>query len=109
MTVYAAARIARAHEERMNHGDMSGIEPLHEFYLGKFVHQEAHRAAVHAVDRLVRIHEPLERGEHETVAAERNYDVGAFRRHVAVTANEAAARMLGRRCIAGDKGNVLVA
>jgi hypothetical protein len=95
--------------EGMNHGNMSGVEPLREFLLGKFVHQEAYRAAVHAVDRLVRIHEPLQRTEHETVAAERHNYVGTFRRHVAIAANEAPARTLRRRCVAGDKGDVLVA
>ena len=47
--------------------------------LGIFVHQEADRAAVHAVDRLGRAHGAMQGLQHQTVAAERDDDVGLAR------------------------------
>ena len=51
---------------------------------GIFVHQEADRAAVHAVDRLRRLHRHVQGLQHQAVAAERDDDVGLVERAVAV-------------------------
>ena len=40
VAVHPAAGIVRSHEQRVNDVDMGGVEPLEEFLLGKFVHQE---------------------------------------------------------------------
>src|SRR5580704_3474089 len=91
----------------MDDADMGGVEPLGEAVLGELVHQEADRAAVHAIDRLAGIHEPLQGRQHKTVAAERDDDVGGLRPGVAVAADEPAAGLLRRRHVAGDEGDAL--
>ena len=65
--------------------------------IGIFVHQEADRAAVHAVDRLRRVHDPVQRLQHQAVAAERDDDVGVLGRAVAVARDELLARLLRLR------------
>src|ERR1700731_4533943 len=72
VTAYMPGGVESAHKQRMDHGDAGGGEPLLEALLGKLVHEEADGAAVHAVDRLARIHEALQGPEHEAVAAERD-------------------------------------
>ena len=47
--------------------------------LAVFVHQEADRAQIHAVDRLSRAEEGVQRLQHEAVAAQRDDDVGLVR------------------------------
>jgi hypothetical protein len=44
-----------------------------------FVHQEADGAAMHAVDRHARTHVPVQRLQHQSVAAERHHDIGRGR------------------------------
>ena len=107
VAVDAAGGVARAHQQRMDDADMGGRKPFGEAVLGKLVHQEADRAAVHAIDRLAGIHEPLQGRQHEAVAAERDDDVGGLRPGVAVAANEPAAGLLRRRHVAGDEGDAL--
>ena len=48
--------------------------------LAVVVHQEADRAAVHAVDRHAVVHEAVQRLQHVPVAAERDDGVGLGRR-----------------------------
>src|SRR5580704_14855362 len=91
----------------MDDADMGGVEPRGEAVLGELVHQETDRAAVHAIDRLAGIHEPLQGRQHKTVAAERDDDVGGLGPGVAVAANEPAAGLLRRRHVAGDEGDTL--
>src|SRR6202034_1627818 len=71
---------------------MGGVEPLGEAVLGELVHQEADRAAVHAIDRLAGIHEPLQGRQHKTVAAERDDDVGSPRAGVAAAGTSLATK-----------------
>ena len=107
VAVDAAGGVARAHQQRMDDGDMGGRKPFGEAVVRKLVHQEADRAAVHAIDRLAGIHEPLQGRQHEAVAAERDDDVGGLRPGVAVAANQPAPRLLRRRHVAGDEGDAL--
>src|SRR5580700_12054137 len=91
----------------MDDADMGGGQPFGEAVVGKLVHQEADCAAVHAIDRLAGIHEPLQGRQHEAVAAERDDDVGGLRPGVAIAADEPAAGLLRRRHAAGDEGDAL--
>src|SRR6185295_20234359 len=68
-------------------------EPLRQPLLGKLVHQEPDRAAMHAVDRLARGHEPVQGLQHETVAAERDDDVGSLGRDIAIAGGELLERL----------------
>ena len=61
-------------------------EPFVQVRFGEFVHEKADGAAMHAVDRLAGIHEPLQGRQHEAVAAERDDDVGGLRPRIAVAA-----------------------
>ena len=58
-----------------------------------FVHQEADRAAVHAVDRLAVVHEAVQRLQHEAVAAERHDGVGLRRLGIAIARDQPLARL----------------
>ncbi len=91
VAVDAAGGVARAHQQRMDDGDLRGGEPFAQSRFGIFVHQKADGAAMHAVDRLAGIHEPLQGREHKPVAAERDDDVGDLRPGVAIAARPAGA------------------
>src|ERR1700722_13239226 len=91
----------------MDDADMGGRKPFGEAGVGKLVHQEADRAAMHAIDRLAGIHEPMQGRQHEAVAAERDDDVGGLRPGVTVAADKPAAGLLRRRHTAGDEGDAL--
>ena len=82
-------------------------EPLGQRVFGVFVHQETDRAAMHAVDRLAGIHEPLQGRQHEAVAAERNDDIRGLRAGVAIPAGQPLARPLRLGHVAGDEGDAL--
>ena len=105
MAMDAAGGVTRAHQQRMNHGDLGGSETFRETLFGKLVHQKADGAAMHAVDRLARIHEPLQGRQHEAVATERDDDIGRLRPRVAVAARQPAPRELRRGRVAGDEGD----
>src|SRR5262249_60755058 len=75
----------------------------------KLVHEKPDRAVVHAVDRLARLHEPVQGLQHEPVAAERDDDVGVFGRRVAVAGGEPFERVTRLLDRAGDEGYPLEA
>ncbi len=77
--------------------------------LAVLVHQEADRAAVHAVDRHAAVHEPVQRLQHQAVAAESDNDVSLLRRHAAVAGLEAGESLLRLRVVGGDEADGLVA
>ena len=89
--------VARAHDQRTDQGGLGGGEALAQALLAKLVHQEADRAAMHAVERLARGHELVQGPQHESVAAERHDDVGLLGLGVAVAAHQRLARLLGLR------------
>ena len=69
------------------------------------VHQEADRAELHAVDRQAARDVPVQRAQHEAVAAERDDDRRLLDRRVAVARlqlGERALRFFGR---CGDEGD----
>ena len=72
------------------------------------VHEKTDRAAMHAVDRLAAIHEPLQGREHQPVAAQRDDDVRRLRPRVAVALDQATPRPLRRGHVAGDEGDVFI-
>src|SRR5262245_41268659 len=74
-----------------------------------FVHQEPDGAAVHAVDRLARGHEPVQRLQHEAIAAERDDDVGGLGRRVAVALAQPLLRFHRLDIGACNEGDPLVA
>ena len=69
----------RASRARISSGWMTvicaAVDPLDQVVGGIVVHQEADRAAVHAVDRLAGLHEVMQGLQHQAVAAERDDDV----------------------------------
>ena len=86
---------------------MRGRKALDQAVFGILVHQEADGAAVHAVDRLAGIHEPLQGRQHQAVAAKRDDDVGGLRPGVAIALDQPAAGALRLGHVAGDEGDVL--
>jgi hypothetical protein len=104
-----AALVICAHQQRMDHRDLGLGEPLRQIVRREFVHEKSDGAAVHAVDRLARLHEPVQGLQHEAVAAERDDHVGGSRSDVAVTGGEPLERLLCLRDGAGDEGYPFVA
>ena len=76
----------------MDHGPLGGGDALQQAVLGVVVHQEADRAAVHAVDRLARCQVAVQRLQHEAVAAQGDDDVGLGLGHLAVARAQPRAR-----------------
>src|SRR6185437_123608 len=71
------------------------------------VHQEADRAAVHAVDRLAGFHEVVQGLQHQPVAAERDDGVRLRRFRVAVHRRQPRVGVARLRRLAGDEGDVV--
>jgi periplasmic divalent cation tolerance protein len=92
----------------MDHRNLGGREPSQEVAITIFVHEKTNRAAMHAVDRLAGIHEPLQGRQHEAVAAERDYDVRGLGPDVAVALDQAPPSPLRRGHIAGHEGDALI-
>ena len=107
MLVHAPGGIARAHHQRVDDGDGCRVEPLDQAFQGKFIHQEADGAAVHAVDRLAGFHEFVQGLQHQAVSAERHDDVGGLRLDIAVTGLQPLIGLARLRRRTGDEGNVL--
>jgi len=74
----------------------------------EFVHQEADRAAMHAVDRHMAVEKAVQRLEHEAVAAEGHDDVGLFGRCRLVAALQLVQRRLSRSVSVATTATVLV-
>jgi periplasmic divalent cation tolerance protein len=87
---------------------MRGSKPFRESLFVEFVHQKANGAAMHAVDRLARIHEPLQGRQHKAVAAKRDDDVGGLRPRVAIAAGQTCPCTLCGRRVAGDKRDAAI-
>ena len=90
-----AGSIDRRHGERMDLRDHRPLEPPDELAFAELVHQEADRAAVHAVNRDAIAHEAVQRLQHEAVAAERNDCIGFLRRGVAIEVHKPLERGAG--------------
>ena len=82
--VFLAADIARAHAQRVDDRLLGCLEALAKLVGMVVVHEEADRAAVHAIDRHAEVHRRMQRLQHETVTAEGNDDVGLLGGHVTV-------------------------
>ena len=93
----------------MDHGDLRCRKPLGKLLRVEVIHQEADGAAVHAIDRLARFHEPMQGLQHEAVAAERNNDVGALGRDISVARPQLRQRLLRLGTRARDESDPLVA
>ncbi len=100
-----ARHVLGFHVERADQAAARRREALGKIVLGIFVHQEADRALVHAVDRLAGTQEPVLRRQHEAVAAERDDHVGGFRRNDSVALGKQRQRLLRRGDFAGDESN----
>ena len=66
------------------------------------VHQKADAAAVHAIDRDALGQKAMQCLEHETVAAERDDDVGVLRVATGISATQLPQRLLCCFCFGGD-------
>ena len=69
------------------------------------VHQEADRAAVHAVDRRAGRHEAVQDLQHVAVAAEGHHDIGAVRIGIAMAPGEAADGLAGFGRVGREEGD----
>ena len=96
--------IDRDHHQRMDNGPLGGIDPLEQFVLAIFVHQKADRPPVHAVDRGLGAHGPVQGFEHEAVTAKSNNHLGLFKRHIAIACGQSVTGLLRFGTVAGDKG-----
>ena len=63
---------------------------------------------MHAVDRLARAHVPVQRLQHQAVAAERDDDVGLGGIAIAVSRGELRQRLLRLDAGARDKGDPVI-
>ena len=79
-----------------------------EFVRAEFVHQEADRAAMHAVDRLAGAHVPVQGLQHQAVAAKRHHDVGVVGIVIAVETDELRQRGLRLCASARNEGDLFV-
>src|SRR2546426_517162 len=99
-----------APRQRRGRNGLIGVSAISGALIGvKLVHENPDGAAVHAVDRLARLHEPVQGLQHEPVAAERDDDLGVFGRHVAIAGGEPFERVTRLRDRAGDEGYPLEA
>ena len=106
--VHGAMHVGGAHQQRMDHGIARRRKAGMQIDRGKLVHQEADGAAMHAIDRLARMHVPVQRLQHQAVAAERHHDVGVVRIVIAVSPRQLRQRLLGFRAWARDEGDAVV-
>ena len=95
------------HRQRMDAADVGRGEARGQIVLAVVVHEEADRAAVHAVDRDAVVHEAVQRLQHVAVAAERHDGVGLGRVALAVARDKALARLDRLRHVARHEGNLL--
>ena len=93
----------------MDHGDAGLGETLRQVIRMILVHEKSNSAAVHAVDRLARRHEPVQGLQHEPVAAECDDHVGGVGLRVAVSRSEPFERLTRLSNRAGDERYSLVA
>ena len=93
------------HLQRVESHGLGGIEPLHQVVFISLVHEETHAAIVHAVDRHLEVHEPVQGFQHEAIAAEGDDHVGLIRITMAVAAFQPVERLLGARRVGGDESD----
>ena len=103
----APVRVDGAHGERMDDVDLGAREPAAQVVLAIVVHQEADRAAVHAVDRHAVVQVPVQRLQHQAVAAERDDGVGRLGIGIAVGVGEPLQRRARLRHVARDEGDLV--
>ena len=108
MVVHHAMNVRGAHQERMDDRLPRRREPRVQVVRGEFIHQEADGAAMHAVDRLSRTHVPVQRLQHQSVAAKRHHDIRLGRVAIAVKLDQRRQRLLGFRHGARDKGDPVI-
>ena len=88
----------------MDGGDLRPIEPFEQAVGVIIVHQEADRAAVHAVDGMATRQSAVQGLQHQAVAAERHHRVGIGQGMVTITGDELALGGAGFRRVAGEEG-----
>ncbi len=93
-----------AHPQRVQRRGLGGGDARRQVVLGIVVHQEADRAAIHAVDRDAAAEEAVQRLQHEAVAAECDDDVGRFRRGGAVACGQGFLCLARRLVLGGEDG-----
>jgi hypothetical protein len=108
MQVDAVVAVGRAHQKRIDLGFMRRLEPRAQIVRRVFVHQEADGAAMHAVDRLSRVHVLVQRLQHQAVAAERDHDIGLLGVAIAIVPGELDIGGLRLAARAGDEGDPVV-
>ena len=83
-----AGPVDGAHEQRMHNGNARRSEPRAQPAFAKFVHEKSDGAAIHAIDRLAGMHEPVQGLQHEPVAAKRDDHVGSLSRRISIFEGE---------------------
>jgi hypothetical protein len=99
-----ALGVHRVHDQGVDHGALGRVDPVEEGVLAVLVHQEAHRAAVHAVDRPAALQVLVQGLEHEAVAAESDDDLGLVRAGLAIARDQGLLGLLRFRAVAGGEG-----
>ena len=97
--------VVRRHCQRVQCHRLGAGEPLHQPVRPELVHQEADRAAMHAVDRHMTVEIAVQRLEHEAVAAERDDNIGVLGRARLVAPGQLCEAKLRRLGVGGDKGD----
>ena len=87
--------VDRAHDERMNDREARVFQSLAQAAIMEFVHQEADGAAIHAVDRLGRVHHAMQRLQHQAVAAQGDDHVGLRGLAIAIALDKPLQRLVG--------------
>ena len=108
MQVHHAMHVGGAHQERMDHGFPRRGQARVEIDRAELVHQKTDGAAMHAVDRLARAHVPVQRLQHQSVAAERDHDIGVVGIVVAVQPRQLRQRRLRLRASARDEADPVI-
>ena len=91
----------------MHAADLGFRQALEQPVLAVFVHQEADRAAVHAVDRDAIVHEPVQCLQHQAVAAKRDDGVRAALLDGPIAGRKALKRVLRLRHVTRHERDVV--
>jgi hypothetical protein len=92
------------HGQRVDHRPFGGVDPGQQVVLAVLVHQEADRAAVHAVDRGLALQGVVQGLQHEAVAAEGDDHLRGFVADLAIAGDQPFARFLRLGAVTGLEG-----
>ena len=108
MQMHGAMHVGGAHQQRMDQRFLRRHQARTQVVRAELVHQKTDGAAMHAVNRLACAHVPMQRLQHQPVAAERHQDVGGVRIVIAIESHKLGQRRLRLRACARHEGDPVI-